>query len=232
MQVLVGISAGLALYFILADVWGLPTVKASRAIYSLSKNQSKGTGSLELGIHKMALFLSKWVRVNEYKRLQLAADLQTAGLNISPELHLAKGLVMGLITGLLAVPFFFIFPLIAPVFLIMAVMMYFRETGSLVALRLNMDHFTKELMAEGSVKGRLSQNIIDRQEELRAEMDLPPMETQWDAVYFDPAQKTVQLGEKMELTVTCRTTFQGFGIVSVPITLTARHSGLSQRYWK
>ncbi|MCL2083247.1 MAG: secretion protein F [Oscillospiraceae bacterium] len=130
MTIITGILVGLALYFILADTLGLPTMRASRAIYNLSKNQAKGMVGLELGIHKLAVRLSKWVRINEFKRLQLVSDLQTAGLNISPELHIAKGLVVGLAAGMTAIPFFFIFPILSPVFIILGFMVYLKEIGS------------------------------------------------------------------------------------------------------
>ncbi|MCL2083246.1 MAG: DUF4320 family protein [Oscillospiraceae bacterium] len=106
------------------------------------------------------------------------------------------------------------------------------NTFSFIALQLNMDHFTKKLLAEATAEGRLSVNITNRQEELRLEAGLPAMTVRWDAVYFNPTQKTVQLGEKMELTVTCLTAFKGIGLFNIPITITTRHTGLSQRYWK
>ncbi len=44
--------------------------------------------------------------------------------------------------------------------------------------------------------------------------------------------RSIQLGEKMTVTVRLNTTFQLFGDIQVPMTITVTKSGLSERYWK
>lgn len=46
------------------------------------------------------------------------------------------------------------------------------------------------------------------------------------------AQGHVQLGEPIVCTVTCRTSFLGFGDFVFPVTVTATSRGMSQVYWK
>ena len=53
-----------------------------------------------------------------------------------------------------------------------------------------------------------------------------------NTTYFNSSDKTVQLGNTITVTLTYSTYVKGFGVFKIPITLTAKHSGLSQKYWK
>ena len=104
---------------------------------------------------------------------------------------------------------------------------------SLLTAKMNMDHYAKELLKTATVEGRTSGTAItNRQTQLRAETGITPNTTTWTAEYFNASQRTVQYGQKIELRITYRTEFKGFGIFSIPVTMTSTHSGLSQRYWK
>jgi hypothetical protein len=59
-------------------------------------------------------WLSTYINLNEYKRIQLASDSQKAGMDMTPELHIANAIIKAGFCGLLAIPAFFIFPLITP----------------------------------------------------------------------------------------------------------------------
>ena len=48
--------------------------------------------------------------------------------DISPEMHIANSIVKAMLVGIFAVPTFFIFPLLTPVVIALAVFMYFRES--------------------------------------------------------------------------------------------------------
>ena len=115
---------GVGLTFIMLDVFKLPYIKSSRAIKNLSKRQKASTGTVEIWLHDLAGWLSRFVKINEYKRLQLEADLQTANMNITPELHIANSFIKAMMIGIFAVPAFFIFPLIAPVIAVIAAGIY------------------------------------------------------------------------------------------------------------
>ena len=118
------------------------------------------------------------------------------------------------------------------VFCSVLLLMLIINTFSLLALRQNMDYYTKELLKTATIDGKISSNVTERQNELTAETGIPPTNVEWNTTYFNFTQKTVQFGDKIELTITCRTTFKGFGIFSIPVTMTSKHSGLSQRYHK
>jgi len=117
------------------------------------------------------------------------------------------------------------------VFCAVMVLVLALNTFELLALKQNMDHYGKELIATATTDGQISANITARQQALSTETGINPTLT-WNTTYFNASQRTVQFGKKIELTLTLSTKFKGFGLFSVPVTLTTKHSGLSQRYWK
>lgn len=131
LQTTVGILAGFGVYFIFTDLFKIPNIKTSKAFYNLSKRQKKKASSLELWLQGFAQFIARHLKLNEYKRLQLISDLQTAGMDIAPEFHIANAIIKAGICGMIAVPAFFVFPLIAPVIVTLAFAMYFRESKSI-----------------------------------------------------------------------------------------------------
>lgn len=130
-QALAGILAGTGAYFIAADLLRIPFLRTSKAASNLSKRQKKKTSSLELWLQSLSLWIAGKIRLNEYKRIQLQSDLQTAGVNIPPEQHAANALVKGAICGVFAIPALILFPLIAPVFLLLGVAMFFKEYNNI-----------------------------------------------------------------------------------------------------
>jgi len=127
-QIIVGILVGIGIFFIVADLLRIPYVKTSKAINNLSKRQKNKTSSIDLWLKDLAIWLSKRLKLNEYKRMQLYSDLQTANVNITPELHIANAIIKAGLCGLLAIPAYFIFPLIVPLVLALVFAMYFKES--------------------------------------------------------------------------------------------------------
>ena len=130
-QALAGILAGTGSYFIAADLLRIPFLRTSKAASNLSKRQKKKTSSLELWLQSLSQWIAGKLRLNEYKKLQLQSDLQTAGVNIPPEQHVANALVKGAVCGVFAIPAFIIFPLLSPVFLLLGIAMFFKEYNSI-----------------------------------------------------------------------------------------------------
>lgn len=127
-QALAGVLVGIGLFFVLADLYAVPYYKTSKAVESLSKKQKEKVSGLEVWLKGIATWLSKHIRINEFKRAQLEADLKTAQLDITPEMYTANAVVKALLVGILAVPVAFIFPLFVPVVIFLAVFLYNRET--------------------------------------------------------------------------------------------------------
>lgn len=128
LQALNGILVGIGLYLIAADLLKIPFIKTSKAIVNLSKRQKKKTSSLELWLQNLSSWIAGKIHINKYKKLQLQSDLKTAGINLSPEQYTANALLKAGICGIFAVPALVIFPLLSPVFILIAIGLYFKES--------------------------------------------------------------------------------------------------------
>lgn len=134
-QVIIGVLCGVGLFFILADVYKIPYLKTSRAIDSIAKKQKNKKSTIDIWLGGFAEWLSKRLKLNEFKRAQLEADLKSAQMDITPEMFKANAVVKALLIAVLAVPVAFVFPAMVPPTLILAAVLYRKETKS-VGLRI------------------------------------------------------------------------------------------------
>lgn len=130
LQAIIGVLCGIGLFYILADFYKIPYMKTSKAVGNLSKMQKDKSSGLDIWLKGIATWLSKHIKINEFKRAQLESDLTTARIDISPEMYMSNAIVKALLIGVLAVPIYFIFPLLSPAILFMAVILYHREYKS------------------------------------------------------------------------------------------------------
>lgn len=130
LQAIIGALIGSGLFFVLADIYAIPYYKTSKAVESLSKQQKEKTTGLDVWLKGLATWLSKRLKLNDFKKAQLEADLKTAQMDISPEMFKANAIVKALLIGVFAIPMLFIFPLFSPVVLFLAVFLYNREVKS------------------------------------------------------------------------------------------------------
>lgn len=128
LQAIIGSIFGVGLFLIIADYFRIPFFATSKANNNLAKRQEKKTSTIDIWLKDPAIWLLKRLRLNEYKRMQLQTDLQSAGINLSPEMHIANSIVKSMLIGVLAVPVFFIFPLLTPLVIALAVAMYFKAS--------------------------------------------------------------------------------------------------------
>lgn len=130
LQILVGILFGTGLFFILADAFSIPYYKTSKAVASISKLQKEKASALELWFKDIATWLAKVLPMNPFKKSQLESDLRTAQMDISPEMFRANAIVKAMLVGVMVIPTAFIFPLLCPVVLFLAVFLYMLEIKS------------------------------------------------------------------------------------------------------
>ena len=130
MQVIIGALFGVGLFFILADVYAIPYYKTSKAVESLSKLQKEKTSGLDLWLGGIAGWLADRLPMDPIKRSQLEADLRTAQMDVTPEMFRANAIVKAMLVGIMAIPMAFIFPLLCPVVLFLAVFLYNMEIKS------------------------------------------------------------------------------------------------------
>ena len=129
-QAIVGILCGLALFYILVDLYAIPYYKTSKAVESISKQQKEKTSGLDVWLKGVADFFAKHIRLNEFKKAQLQNDLNTAQMNISPEMFKANAIVKSLIIASFVIPVLFIHPLLSPIILVLAIALYNNEVRS------------------------------------------------------------------------------------------------------
>ena len=127
LQVIIGVLCGIGLFFILADIKHIPYMKTSKAVLNLSKKQKEKSSGLDVWLKGIATWISKHIRINEFKKVQLESDLKTAQMDITPEMFKADAIVKASIVGILAIPVFFLFPLLCPAILFMAAFLYTSE---------------------------------------------------------------------------------------------------------
>ena len=125
-QYLIGASFALGIYLILADYLRIPFFTTSKSLNNLAVRQKKKTSAIDIWLKDFAIWISGHIRMNEYRRLQLQIDLQSAGITLSPEMHMADAIVKSLLVGLLAIPVAFIFPLLSPVIVVLAIFVYLK----------------------------------------------------------------------------------------------------------
>lgn len=123
-KILIGVMVGIGAYFILADALKLPYVRTSRAVSNLAKKQKEKTSTLDVWLSNIASSLAKHMPMNEFKREELAADLKTAQMDITPETYKANAIVKAMLIGVFAIPVYFIFPILSPVILFLAFVLY------------------------------------------------------------------------------------------------------------
>ena len=130
LQAIIGILCGIGLFFVLVDAYGIPYMKTSQAVKSLSSKQKNKTSGLDVWLGNLAGWLSKKIKINEFKKAQLEADLRTAQMDITPEMFKANAIVKALLIGVFAIPMIFIFPILCPIVLFLAFFLYRRELKS------------------------------------------------------------------------------------------------------
>lgn len=128
LQTIIGVLFGLGVFFVLADYFRVPFFSTSKALNNLAHRSEKKTSTVDIWLTDLSIWLSKRLRLNEYKRLQLQTDLRSAGIQLTPEIHIANALVKSLVIGVMAIPMYFIFPILSPVILVLAILIYLKSS--------------------------------------------------------------------------------------------------------
>ena len=123
-----GIFLAFGLFFILADVLKLPYLSAAKAMLSTTRAEKKAAKSIETYLMTWAVKLSKYIRMDAYRRSRMKNILKATGMNMTPEVYQAYAIVKCGAILLGVIPCLLVFPLLAPVVVFLAVMIYFKET--------------------------------------------------------------------------------------------------------
>lgn len=117
-------------YLVLADLLSFPKLAATKAVLTLSKQDKKQVMNLEAITFGLAVKLAGFIKMEQYERRKLEAALKSAGIKLTPETYLAKVWVKAGLIVLLIIPLLYIFPLLVPVVLFLAVAVFFKELRS------------------------------------------------------------------------------------------------------
>ena len=124
---LFGAFLGMGLFFLSAAALRLPTIGAAKAMLGTVKQERKAAKTLETGLMTVAVRLAKYIRMDEYRRGRMANVLKASGMNLTPEVYQAYALTKAGVVFLGIIPCVFLLPLLSPVVVILAVLLYFQE---------------------------------------------------------------------------------------------------------
>jgi len=127
LMILFAVFFVMGLFFILADFLKLPTLAAEKAMLSAVKENSQKTKNIEVLLNGFAVRIAKYLPIDEYKKIRMRNTLNAAGMKETPEEIMANALVKSGVILLGIIPALILFPLLALVVLILAVIVYFKE---------------------------------------------------------------------------------------------------------
>jgi len=113
------------IYLIVADIVKIPSVQTAKGILALSRSQKPK--SIDVYLDNIADKLATLIKLNEYKKKKLVAELKAANINKTPEKHIASTIIKAGIPIVLGIPFLFVFPIAFPVLAILGVRKFFVE---------------------------------------------------------------------------------------------------------
>lgn len=102
---------------------------------------------------------------------------------------------------------------------------------SFITLRIEMDQIADELIEAATYSGCFSSDFWDRDSDMLDDYYYYDIDYGTDS-YFNTAYRRVQLGKPMWVKISVDTYIKGLGAFKIPVTLTVKRSGLSQKYWK
>lgn len=130
LTIIIALLFTFGIFLITCDLFRVPFIKTAKTVKNLTDRQKKRASIFDVWKNSLSVCISKLIRFNTYKRMDLASDLKSARLNVSPELYIAKAIVKSVLVGLLAIPAYYIFPIIFPLIIVLAVLLYIREIKS------------------------------------------------------------------------------------------------------
>lgn len=114
---------------------------------------------------------------------------------------------------------------------LMAVLVVTLNIFEFMTLKEDLDEISGQLIETATFNGCFDAAFDERAEDLQNRSFQFDVETDAQE-YFNTSYKRVQLGDKMEVTVSVETYVRGLGVFKIPITVTSHRSGISEKYWK
>ena len=117
----------LGMFFLAADLLKVPYMKTEKALLDTGRNNKKGSAAFDAFLLQGAMRLSHVIRMDEYRKSRMKNVLKATGIKITPEVYQAYALTKAglLMAGI--IPCLLLFPLLTPIVVFLAVMVYFKE---------------------------------------------------------------------------------------------------------
>lgn len=172
------------LFFIASDVLKLPRLATGKAMLSASSSRKEKVKGMDAMVNGWAVKLARYVPMDEYKKNRMKNTLRAAGIHKTPEEHMAFAIVKAGLVALGIVPCLLVLPLLAPVLLFLAILIYFKEIKradeKLSAKRAKIESelprfvatVTQELKASRDVLGMLENYKKNAGEDFAGELDI------------------------------------------------------------
>lgn len=128
--IIFGIFFAMGLFFILADVFRIPTIMTIKAMSDVGREERRKKGkSLDMMLMDGAVVIGRHLPMNPHKEARLAATLRAAGINNSPEVYTAYAYLKAGVILLGVIPCLLFMPLVSIAVVMAALMVYFKEIG-------------------------------------------------------------------------------------------------------
>lgn len=115
------------LFFLAADLLKMPYMKTEKALMDTGRNNKKGSAAVDAFVLQGAMRLAPVIHMDEYRKSRMTNVLKAIGIKMTPEVYQAYALTKAgfLMTGI--IPCLLLFPLLMPILVFLAVMVYFKE---------------------------------------------------------------------------------------------------------
>ncbi len=142
-------------YLIVAQTLKLPTIQASKTIIAFY-GKDKKIYKIDILLDILGSEISKFIRIDDYKRKKLLARLKTAGINETPEKHISTIWIKTSIPLMLSIPLSLFLPIGMPILLVISIRTYFKESRKLgktldkekLKIEYELPRFTREITQE------------------------------------------------------------------------------------
>ena len=124
---IVGALIGIGVFFIYLDIKKIPYLKTSQAIDSIYKKQKNKTSVIEVWLQGLSDFLSRHIRINEFRREALAEQLKAAQIDKTPEQYKSDAIVKALMIMLIAMLGGIFIRILIPFAVILGIVLYNME---------------------------------------------------------------------------------------------------------
>lgn len=160
---LFGVVLAAGLYFVVADLLKIPRLATERALISAGRRDRSLVKSLEALILGWSVKLAKFIPMDDYKRRRLESKLAAAGLDMTPEVYTAYGILKPCLILLGVIPCLLVLPILSAVVVVLALLTWFKESR-------RADELVKARME--LIEGELPRFVATIHQELAASRDV------------------------------------------------------------